>query len=480
MSNVHELPRPGNQVERRAGLYLRISLDRVGAGLGVARQQADCVAEAQRRGWSVLEVYIDNDVSAYSIRRRPAYDDMVTDIKRGRINALVVWHVDRLTRRPKELEEFMELADGLNVALATVQGEIDLATPSGRLFARQLGAFARYEQEHKSERQKSKNEQSARAGKPWVSGMRCFGYDHDGMTIIESEAELLRDVAARLMSGETVRSIIKHLNTNGFRTVTGRPWSAITLRRLITNPRLAGKRTYLGDVVGDGDWPAILPAKTHVAVNAIFDDPTRQANPRPANRARRYLLTGGIAVCGLCGKPMHSQPSNSGKRGYVCRSTEPNAGCGRTRIAAGPVEEAVAERVLTRLASPTVRKRLGSSGPDGEDSELLVAAVVGIEERLTQLGIDYADALMGRTEFLAARTRLTERLQAARQRVAAATKMEQLPAADPKALAQWWVEAPLERQHELVKVVLDHLVVNPATRRGPTGLDEDRLVWVWR
>src|SRR5438105_1425755 len=106
-----------------AALYCRISEDREGDGAGVRRQEADCKALAKRRGWLVADVFIDNDVGAYAGKRRPEYVRMVQAIKAGDVDAVIVWHLDRLTRRPAELEDFFEVCDAAGVRdLASVTG----------------------------------------------------------------------------------------------------------------------------------------------------------------------------------------------------------------------------------------------------------------------------------------------------------------------------------------------------------------------
>ncbi|MEU0482233.1 recombinase family protein [Streptosporangium sp. NPDC006013] len=148
---------------RRAAIYCRISQDRGGAGLGIARQEADCRALIERKGWTVVDVYPDNDVSAYSGAPRPAWKRLLADIEDGTVDAIACWHVDRLTRSPRELEDVIDLADRRGVELATVTGEIDLVTPTGRLIARMLGAAARHEAEHKAERQKHQRPRPGRS-----------------------------------------------------------------------------------------------------------------------------------------------------------------------------------------------------------------------------------------------------------------------------------------------------------------------------
>src|SRR5699024_6099382 len=148
---------------RRAGIYARISKDD-GSALGVGRQVADCTAEAERRGWTVVDQYIDNNVSASKSKPRPEYTRMIEDAERGRIDAVVVWDVDRLTRKPAELETFIDLADRHGLALASVGGEIDLANAHGRLPARIKGSVARHEAEQMGRRIARKAEQTARDG----------------------------------------------------------------------------------------------------------------------------------------------------------------------------------------------------------------------------------------------------------------------------------------------------------------------------
>src|SRR5215475_12008145 len=93
----------------RAAVYARISSDRDGDGLGVARQMDDCARLAERKGWQVAGFYVDDDVSAWSGKRRPEYARMLADLEAGAINGLLVYDLDRLHRQPSELETFIDL-----------------------------------------------------------------------------------------------------------------------------------------------------------------------------------------------------------------------------------------------------------------------------------------------------------------------------------------------------------------------------------
>jgi site-specific DNA recombinase len=115
-------------VSRRAAIYTRISSDPAGQRLGVTRQLTDCRKKAVDLGWDVVAVYEDNDVSASTTRTRPQYVKMLAALEAGQVDGVVVWDLDRLTRRPIEIEQFIDLADRRGIALASVGGDCDLAT----------------------------------------------------------------------------------------------------------------------------------------------------------------------------------------------------------------------------------------------------------------------------------------------------------------------------------------------------------------
>ena len=154
----------------RAGIYARISEDRDETQLGVKRQLEDTEALAEQRGWEVVEHYIDNDLSAWKGGRRPEYRRMLADIEAGHVDAVIVYHADRLHRQPRELEEFINLAEHRKIALASVTGDMDLATADGRMKARILGAVAANESDRKSDRIKRKMLQLGRTAPRRAAG----------------------------------------------------------------------------------------------------------------------------------------------------------------------------------------------------------------------------------------------------------------------------------------------------------------------
>ena len=222
----------------KAAIYTRMSSDS-GTGLGVARQEQDCRALAAKQGWRIVGVYADNDISASSGTPRPGYRRLLDDLCEGLFNALVVWDLDRLHRRPIELEEFLDLADRYKIALATVGGEVDLATPQGRMVARIKGAVARQEVEQISRRLRRKQLELAEAGKVGSGGIGLWP-PPDRMTLVAYEADIICEAAKRVLAGESLGGIAADLTARGVATVRGGPWLRTSLRELLLRPRIAG------------------------------------------------------------------------------------------------------------------------------------------------------------------------------------------------------------------------------------------------
>ena len=98
---------------------------------------ADCRRLCEREGWEVVDEYVDNDISAYSGKRRPRYEAMLEDIRAGRLDAVVAYHQDRLTRSPREFEDFLDICETAGVrGFSTVTGFTNLAEADGVMVAR--------------------------------------------------------------------------------------------------------------------------------------------------------------------------------------------------------------------------------------------------------------------------------------------------------------------------------------------------------
>jgi DNA invertase Pin-like site-specific DNA recombinase len=460
---------------RKAGVYVRISEDREGAGLGVKRQEADCRALAAQVGWEVADVYVDNDLSAYSGKLRPAYRRLLEDLRGGRIDAVLAWHADRLHRSPAELEAFISICDSRGVEVRTVKaGELDLGTASGRMVARILGDVARHESEHKSERIRRKHLELAEAGKVVGGGTRPLGVEADRLNVRESEAELIREAARRVLAGDSLRGICADWNRRAIVTSTGGPWRQQVLRRLLMSGRIAGWREHRGVLVAPAVWPAIVERASVDRLRARLGDPSRRTSgPNP----RRYLLSGALLRCGACGRPLRARPRVDHVRRYVCPSGPMYGGCGGIAIVAQPLEDLVVERVLDVLDSPVVEaqaQRLVEGTAD------IVVETLGADVRaLEELALDYyRDRLITRDEYLVARGSLEGRIESARRQLAESTGERVLESVRGVARTRW-PEVGFDQRRAIISALIERITIG-AGRRGFNQFDPGRLAIAWR
>ncbi len=461
---------------RSAAVYARISSDPVGKALGVERQEEDCRRVADDSGWLVGEVYIDNDVSAFSRKPRPAFERMLEDLRSGARDAVICYHIDRLTRRNRDLDRFLEAVDEGKVRrVRFATGSTDLGSGDGLLVARIMAAVAENESATKSRRMKRQNQQKAAKGLPHRSSNRAFGYTPDGLTVVESEASVIRDLVSRLLAGESLRSLALSLDETGVRTVRGHPWRTPTLKAMLSSARIAGFRSLHGEVVASAVWPQIISERDRERVLHHFE--TKKVSGR--RPPRRYLLSG-MLRCGKCGNRLYSS-ARRGTRRYVCLSGPDHGGCGRLTVVAAPVEEWIAEAVLFRLDTEDLADRIAGRRPRDERTQALTAELVDDKERLAALPDAYAARKISMGEWITARDPIEARIRRAEQTLAAASgdrALQELVGAG-SALRGQWSTLTLQRQAAIVVAVLDHAVISPGAQ-GATQVDVDRVQPFWR
>lgn len=445
-------------------MYARISRDRVGAGLGVDRQREDCRELAARLGWSIVVEHTDNDLSAYSGKPRPGYRALLADLREGRVDAVLAWHTDRLHRSPVELEDYITVSERQGAPTHTVKaGPLDLSSPSGRMVARQLGAVARYEVEHQVERQRRAKAQAAADGR-FRGGRRPFGYDADGVTVRESEAATVRDLAAGVLAGRSMRAMASELNGCGITGTRGAAWTGASIRDVLLRARNAALIEHEGQIVGPARWPAILDEDTWRAVRGVLSEPARA----PVRLHARRWLGSGLYVCGRCGQPARIGV-NSVTRGasstafYRCSGPMVHV----TRLAAR-VDEYVSGVVVGVLERPDAAVVFG--GRRGEDSAALHSEATAVRVRLDDLAALYAAGAVDARQLAAGSERLRTSLADLEWRIGAATAGTALDGLVGVAnVAEMWAELPLDRRRAVVDTLMT-VTLLPAPRRGrPPG-----------
>lgn len=459
-----------------AGIYRRISKDREGRMLGVGRQEEDCLALAGRLGLEVVDVYTDDDISASTRSRkaRPEYRRLLVDARAGRIHYVLAYTSGRLTRRPRELEDQIELAEHYGVRFHYVASpDFDLNTSAGRRVARILAANDAGEAEDISERAKREKVQKAAAGR-WLGGRRPYGYEVDGTTVRADEAEVLRWMAGEILAGGSIRQTTIKLNNRGLTTSTGRPWRDDAVRGVLLRPRNAGLMEHLGKVVGPAMWEPILEEDQWRGVVAVLTAPGRLTH---LSSARRWLLSG-IALCGLCG---HLCRAHAGGRPgmpevYTCRAGK------HVARAAVHLDEWVTDLVLTRLAEGQL------SVPDaGADIAAAHAELLSVRERLDALGVAFGAGEIDAGQMKAATAQLRVRQDAAEQVIGRASSGNALAsvlgAADVRA---HWADLTLDRRRGIIRALMTIRLLparrgrRPGWRAGESYFDPDAVDVAWK
>jgi DNA invertase Pin-like site-specific DNA recombinase len=461
----------------RAAVYLRISSDPSGQQLGVGRQREDCAKLCQGKGWTPVE-YLDNDVSASNGKRRPGYEKMLTDIESGAVGAVVAWDLDRLHRRPIELERFMELADTHRLALATVSGDVNLSTPQGRLTARLKGDVAAHEIEQMKARMRRKHQQKAEQGLP--NWRRAFGYDGDTRQPDPVSAPLVKQAYAAVLAGASLADICRLWNDAEAFTRNGLPWTAPQVSNFLRKPRNAGlrSRTHDGEteIVGKGTWPPLVDESTWRAAQAVLNAPGRAPGRKTV---RKHLLTG-VLQCGKpgCGHYLSGHVTIQGVRAYTCKQ------CRGVSIRAEHVQPLLYGVVAGRLAKPDAIDLLKAEIHDQAQAEAIRVELNSLYGELENIGVERGEGLLTGKQAKIATDVINTKIKAAERRQQDTERLRvfaDLPLGEPEV-----AEAVKKLSPDRFRAVLDVLMVvsvapvGKGHRANGERFDPERVQVVWR
>lgn len=473
----------------KAGIYARISQDSEGQGQGVRRQIEDCEARAQQLDWTVIDRYVDNDISATRSRSRPEYQRLMADLRNGRIEGLIVWAIDRLTRTPRELEDIIDLAERRGLKLVNLRGDIDLATSQGRGMARMLGTFARMETEAMSTRLQRKYEDKARKGEP--HGYPPYGFERRFVSqddarrpgavkldfVVPEQADVIREAAARVLARESLRSIAGDLNRRAIASPKGGQWSSTILKQILVRPANAGLRVHRGQVIGKSASEAIYSPDLHDQLCSLLKDSSRKSNhvgPSP-----KYLLSG-LARCGLCDgtlrrqvgravKPTRPDGATRQAPSYACSN------CFRLRCAQEPLDDLISSLVVRRLSQSDARETFVTrdSAAAGSASD----EIARLQLRLDALSEMYADDAINPETFRNSAAKLERRLEVAKAQLSASTPSDSvLNLVTARSVREEWDGLPVSARREVLQSLME-VVILPAGSGKRFSPDRVQVRW---
>lgn len=492
----------------RGLIYARASRDPQGGGTSVEKQLDRGLAVAEREGIEVVAAVRDNNRSASrGTTERQGFAEARRLIDEGRVDVLILWEVSRSSR---DLEEFMSLVNGCadrGVSLSVSGTRYDPTSVDDWLPLVLQGVMAEAEARRIRKRNLDSVETNAARGTP--HGRLPYGYRrlydprtgvlinqtpfvqvaHDGSLFrdgagdlvpvlpeanvpmaLSPEAQVLHDTVHAVLDGITLRRLCRDLSEAGIPTprkpraktladdpdsvVTG--WEPATLRQLLLNPTIAGRRVHRREDIGEASWAPIVTYETWLRLRAYLKDPARLTVTNRRGSEARHLLTG-IARCGECGTKVKASYSQKRlARAYQCRGE----GCMAVTITADRCDEVVVETLFALFGRPGFREALSSAQKrqrekvdSGPDAAALIAVKEG--ERAEVEAMREAGEINLRA-YAAETKRLDDAIEGLKEEVVARVEspaMRGLLSAET--LREGWETADLARQREVVSLLFD-------------------------
>jgi site-specific DNA recombinase len=364
----------------RCAVYTRKSTEegqRQFTSLDAQREAGEAyIASQQHDGWLCLPDRYDDGGFTGGNMDRPALARLLTEIQAGKVDCVVVYKVDRLSRSLLDFAKMMETFDKHHISFVSVTQQFNTATSMGRLVLNILLSFAQFEREIISERTRDKIAATRRKGK-WTGGPALMGYDldpHAGkLKVNPKEAARVRAIFDLYLQHGSLEATVRELARRRWRTKEqhncdgakcgGRRFTRPTLHRLLTNVTYTGKVRYQNELYA-GEHPALVPLETWQHVQELLQNNRGSVRGRIENRSGALLQ--GLLYCTACACAMTPTSSKHGGkryRYYLCcgahRRGRPS--CPSRSIPAWAIEETVLEQIQTREHPVDVRTEAPSA-----------------------------------------------------------------------------------------------------------------------
>jgi site-specific DNA recombinase len=381
------MKQPGTTTRRngtvRCAVYTRKSseegLDQEFNSLQAQREACEAFIMSQRHeGWVCLPKAYDDGGFSGATMDRPALQRLLADLTAGRVDIVVVYKIDRLTRALADFAKIVEILDKRSASFVSVTQQFNTTTSMGRLTLNVLLSFAQFEREVIGERIRDKIAASKQKGM-WMGGVPPLGYrvQDRRLVIVDSEAEIVRSIFHRYAELGSVRLLKEELAARG---ITSKSWTSASGRLIGGKPFSRGalylmlqNRTYRGEIVHKGqshpgEHEPIIDQPPWDSVQAQLADNSAERNS--GIRTRQPSLLAGMLFDGDGNRltPSHAVKKGTRYRYYVSRpliirdQTEGSAGL---RVPAAEIEQLVTSRVRHWLLDPvSIYKATAARFPD--------------------------------------------------------------------------------------------------------------------
>lgn len=400
----------------RCAIYTRKSteegLEQEFNSLDAQREAGENYIRSQvNEGWEIIPEGYDDGGFTGGNMNRPALQRLMTDIETGKVDCVVVYKVDRLSRSLLDFARLMEVFDRHRVSFVSVTQQFNTASSMGRLVLNVLLSFAQFEREIISERTRDKIAAARRKGK-WVGGMPLLGYDVDprGSKLIvkDDEAARVRTIFHLYVQHQSLIAVIRELDNRGWvnkRWVTkkgiergGKPFTKTSLHKLMTNITYLGKVRYK-DEVHEGEHAAIIGPDLWQQAHAIMQRNSRTGGAAVRNKFGALLK--GLLRCVACDSSM--TPTHSTKNGkkryryYVCCHALKRGwhNCPSPSIPATEIERFVVDQIRSIGHDPELIRETVARAREQAQSQLSLLEMeqASLERELARWGTEIYDVV---------------------------------------------------------------------------------------
>ena len=314
-----------NEERKVAGIYIRVSTeDQAREGFSLGEQKEKLLQLCKFKEYDVFKIYEDAGISAKDIKNRPAFQEMLADMKKGKINYIVAYKLDRVTRSVRDLEELISVLEKHNTYLVCDRDDVNTSTANGRFFVRMLTVLSQLEIEIVSERTKFGLNGAIKSGH--LPGKIPLGYKKDlnKKTVID---ETTKDIVIRIfnmyLEGKSYQQISNILNKE--KVLYPKKWRDTTIMGMIDN------RVYMGDYEQhrsiskqtNGETTIFMNVVEPIITRAMWEEAQMQKekNQRAYTRDRVYLFFQRLK-CPECGRIMKCKGSGGTKKKYMYYNCE--------------------------------------------------------------------------------------------------------------------------------------------------------------
>jgi site-specific DNA recombinase len=286
----------------RVAIYTRISTDEDHQPFSLESQELRLRSYiASQEGWELVRIFTDQASGA--MMEREDLQRALREARAGRFDLLLVYRVDRFSRRLRGLVELLDNLDKAGVCFRSATEPFDTSTPAGRMMVQMLGVFAEFERATIIDRVVAGMERRAARG-AWNHGVSPYGYSVDKptgfLTVRDDEAVLVPLIFSRYVHDRLgAREIANLLNHDGHRTRAGKPWSHAAVLTILKNPVYVGQIFYRG-VYHEGPHPRLVTQELFDEAQRILTERGEDYSKRASNKSD-YLLAG-LIICDRCGK----------------------------------------------------------------------------------------------------------------------------------------------------------------------------------